>query len=101
MGVVVEIATGVRQLGISQQSAQRAAFGSLAKHPVDLGGGGVAGSLQGDVQRQTFTVGTRMALAWMRPASSGNRRSMPRAEPVDTGITDWNAERVRRRSSWW
>ncbi len=52
MGVVVEIATGVRQLGISQQSAQRAAFGGLAKHPVDLGGGGVAGSLQGDVQRR-------------------------------------------------
>jgi hypothetical protein len=47
---------------------------------------------------ETFRVGTRIALAWTRPVSCGSRRSTPRARPVDTGMIDCIAERVRRRS---
>jgi hypothetical protein len=31
-------------------------------------------------RHDTFTVGTRTALAWIRPASSGSRRSMPTSQ---------------------
>ena len=50
MRVVVEITTGVGQLGVGQQPLERPGQRRLAQYPVDLGCGGVASGLQGDVQ---------------------------------------------------
>ncbi|MNZ77053.1 hypothetical protein D3C78_955780 [compost metagenome] len=50
MGVVIEVAAGVGQLGVVEQALERAALGRLAQHAVDLGDAGVAAGLQGDVE---------------------------------------------------
>ncbi|MNT33815.1 hypothetical protein D3C72_1697610 [compost metagenome] len=50
MWVMVEITTGVRQLGVGQQTFERAAGGSLAQDPVDFGGVGVANGLHRNVE---------------------------------------------------
>ena len=43
MWVMVEITTGVRQLGVGQKAFERAMGGGLAQNPVDLGGDGIGG----------------------------------------------------------
>lgn len=46
----------------------------------------------------TLMVGTRTAIASKRSLNCGNIRVMPAASFVSTGIIDWLAARVRRRS---
>ncbi|MNN78552.1 hypothetical protein D3C81_1951180 [compost metagenome] len=48
----------------------------------------------------TLSVGTRTAIASKRPENLGKIRSIPTASLVSTGIIDWLAARVRRKSLW-
>src|SRR5690606_40521016 len=50
VGIVVEVAAGVRQLSVGQQVSERPRLGGVAQDAVDLGGAGGAAGLQGDVQ---------------------------------------------------